>query len=62
VTQNASDVHHSPSVFDRSNQPAFVMAYVENNEAADNIRISPAVPNLSKVFPIRFSGYLVPSV
>jgi hypothetical protein len=38
------------------------MAYVENNEAADNIRISPAVPNLGKVFPIRFSGYLVPSV
>jgi hypothetical protein len=37
VTQNASDINHSPSVFDSGNQPAFVMAYIEHNEAPDNI-------------------------
>jgi hypothetical protein len=31
VTQDASDVNHSPFVFDSSNQPASIMAYIENN-------------------------------
>jgi hypothetical protein len=39
VTQNASDVHHSPSVFDGGNQPAFVVAYIEDDEAPDMSRI-----------------------
>jgi hypothetical protein len=38
------------------------MAYIENNEAPDNICISPTVPNLSKVSPIRVLRDLVPSV
>jgi hypothetical protein len=62
VTQNAPDVNHSPPVFDRSNQPASIMAYIENNEAPDNVRISPTVPNLRKVFPIRVFRDLVPGV
>ena len=61
VTQNATDVNHSPPVFDRRNQPASVVAYIENNKTPDNVRIPPAVPDFSKVFPIRFLRYLVPS-
>jgi hypothetical protein len=30
VTQNASDVNHPPSVFDSSNQPTSVMAYIDS--------------------------------
>jgi hypothetical protein len=37
VTQNAPDVHHFPSVFNRDNQPASIVAYIEDDEAPDNI-------------------------
>jgi hypothetical protein len=62
VIQNASDVNHSPSVFDGGNQPAFIMAYIEYDKAPGNIGISPTVPNLGKVFPIRVLHDLKPGV
>jgi hypothetical protein len=49
-------------VFDDGNQPAPVIAYIENNKASYDIGISPTVANLSKVFPIRVLCDLVPGV
>jgi hypothetical protein len=43
ATQNAPDVNHSPPVFDRGNQPASVVAYIEHHKGPGDIRISPTV-------------------
>jgi hypothetical protein len=62
VAWNAPGVDHSPLILNDGNQPAPVMAYIENNEGPDDIGISPTVANLSKVIPIRVPRDFVPSV
>ena len=62
MTENPADIDHSPLVFDDRNQPAAVVAYVENHEAPDNIAVPPAIADVRKVFPVRVPGDLVPSI
>jgi hypothetical protein len=62
VTQNPPNVNHSPSIFDRGDQPASVVTYIKNYVIADDVRVFPGVPNVSEVLPIRALGDFVPRV
>jgi hypothetical protein len=62
MAQDVSYVNHLPRVLDRRNQPAAVMAYIEDHKAPRNIRISPTVPNISKTLPIGAFHYLIPGI
>jgi hypothetical protein len=62
MTQNVSDVNHSPFVFDSRDQPALVVTYIEHHKATDHVRVPPTFPNVSKILPIGAFGDLVPCV
>ena len=62
MTQNVSDIDHPPAVFDRRDQPALVVAYVEDHKLIDYVRPSPAIPDIGKARPIRVLRNLVPRI
>jgi hypothetical protein len=55
VTQNVSDVNHPPPVFDGSDQPASIVAYIENNKnlPASHLRFALAAFSAPGARPIR---------
>jgi hypothetical protein len=62
MTQNVPNIDHSPPVFDRRDQPAFVVAYVEHHEPIHDVRPFPAIPYIGEVCPIRVLRYLAPRI